>query len=52
MFDVWTIDFVSGEKRLWKAELSRKKAKRLAKRFNKEDPFSLAIVVPLGFCLC
>ena len=51
MYSVWVIDFVANEKRLIRSELSWKKAKRLAKKMNKRDRFSLSIVVPLDFCL-
>ncbi len=51
MYSVWVIDFVANEKRLIRSELSWKKAKRLAKKMNKRDKFSLSIVVPLDFCL-
>lgn len=51
MYDVWLIDFVANEKRLFRGELSWRKAKRLVKRRNKKDRFSLFIVVPVGFCL-
>ena len=51
MFDVWVIDFIADEKRLFQGELSWKKARKLSKRINKTDRFSLAIVVPFGFCL-
>jgi hypothetical protein len=51
MYDVWVIDFVANEKRLFRSELSWKKANRLAKRMNRKDRFSLAVVLPFGFCL-
>jgi hypothetical protein len=51
MYSVWVIDFVANEKRLIRSELSWKKANRLAKKMNKQDRFSLSIVVPLDFCL-
>jgi hypothetical protein len=51
MYDVWVIDFVANEKRLFRSELGWKKANRLVKRKNKKDRFSLFVVVPIGFCL-
>jgi hypothetical protein len=51
MFDVWVIDFVSSERRLLRSELSWKQARKCVKKLNKSDPFSLAVVVPLGFSL-
>jgi len=49
MYDVYLLDFVGHEISLFKSELTWKKAKRLAKKINRRDRFSLAIVVPLGF---
>jgi hypothetical protein len=49
MYDVYLIDFVGHELRLLKSELTWKKAKRLAKKLNQKDRFSLAFVVPLDF---
>ncbi len=49
MYDVYLIDFVGRELRLFKSEMRWKKAKRLAKKLNRRDRFSLAIVVPLDF---
>jgi hypothetical protein len=51
MFDVWIIDFVANDKRLWKSGVSWKKAKKLAKKLNRKDRFSTALVVPFGFSL-
>lgn len=51
MFDLWIIDFITNERRLVASELSYKKAKRIARKSNKRDRFSLVIVVPLGFSL-
>lgn len=51
MFDLWLIDFVSGEKRLFQSELTWKKAKRLARKKRRKDRFSAWLVVPLGFDL-
>lgn len=51
MFDLWVIDFITSERRLVASELSYKKARKVARKRNKRDPFSLVIVVPLGFSL-
>jgi hypothetical protein len=51
MYDVWVIDFVANEKRLFRSDLGWKKANRLAKKMNRKDRFSLAVVLPFGFCL-
>lgn len=51
MYDLWIIDFVANEKRLVKERMRWRKAKRLARKMNREDRFSLAIVVPFGFSL-
>lgn len=49
MYDVYLLDFVGHELRLLKSELTWKKAKRLAKRLNRKDRFSLAFVAPRDF---
>lgn len=51
MFDVWVIDFVANEKSVICEGVSHKKAKRICKKRQKRDPYSLFIVVPFGFSL-
>lgn len=51
MFDVWVIDFVANEKRIWKSGLTWGKAKRLKRKMQRRDRFSVWIIVPLGFAL-
>lgn len=52
MVDLWLIDFITGEKIRVASELSYKKARKLARKKNKRDRFSLVIIVPFGFSLC
>jgi len=49
MCSVYVLDFVLTQIQLVGSEMSFKEAKRLAKKLNKRDPFSLAFVAPLGF---
>ena len=51
MYDVFVIDFIANEKRLWKSGLTWKKANRLRRKMQKRDRFSLWLVVPLDFLL-
>jgi hypothetical protein len=51
MFDVWVLDFVGNERALIESSLSLKRANKLRKKLQKQDPYSLFIVVPLGFSL-
>jgi hypothetical protein len=51
MYDVWIIDFVANEKRLYRGELSWKKARKLTRKLNKLDRYSLAVTLPFGFRL-
>lgn len=49
--EVWVLDFVANERALIKSSLSFKKAHKLRRKLQKKDPYSLFIVVPLGFSL-
>jgi len=51
MYSVWVIDFVANEKSLFRAGMTWKKAKRLARKKQREDRFSAWLVVPLDFVL-
>lgn len=51
MYSVWVIDFVANEKSLFLSGLTWKKAKRLAKKKQRQDKFSAWLVVPLDFVL-
>ena len=51
MYDVWVIDFVANDRRLFKSGISRKKARRIAKKIRRQDQYSTCLVVPFGFAL-
>lgn len=51
MCSVWVIDFVANEKSVIREGISQKKAKRICRKRQKRDPYSLFIVVPFGFSL-
>jgi hypothetical protein len=49
MYSVWVIDFVANKKHLYQSELTWKKAKRLARKKQRQDRFSAWVVCPLDF---
>jgi hypothetical protein len=49
MYDVWVLDFISNTLLFFRAGMSRKKATRLMKRWNRMDKNSVALLLPTGF---
>ncbi len=49
MYCVWVIDFVGGDKVLFRSGVSWKKANRIARKMRRKDRFSAWVVAPLAF---